>query len=245
MNKLFRFHTLSTGCLFLASLNSAFALDINITRTISYVDTLHNGTAVRIQRVQDETHSLEGEFSKTSRKCPPFCIQPEQVARGVETVAELELLQFIQDKVVRGTGLLIDTRTQSWYKQGTIPASINIPATAFTATTADSTEDSINNATLTRLGVQIRSSESETSIMDFLSESISDIFGSDNIDNEIKRKLNFDDAKDIMLWCNGMWSDQSAEAILGLIQIGYPADKIYYYRGGMQAWLSAGLTVVK
>lgn len=241
MNKLFRFHCLSTGCLFLASLSSAFALDINITKTISYVDTVHNGATVRIQRVQDETHSLEGEYSKTSRQCPPFCIQPEQVARGVETVAELELLQFIQDKVVRGTGLLIDTRTRSWHKQGTIPASINIPSTAFTATTADS----INNATLTRLGVQIKSSESETSIMDFLSGIISDIVDSDNIDNEIKRKLDFDNAKDIMLWCNGMWSDQSAEAILGLIQIGYPADKIYYYRGGMQAWLSAGLTVVK
>ncbi|HEB77112.1 MAG TPA: rhodanese-like domain-containing protein, partial [Methylothermaceae bacterium] len=30
-----------------------------------------------------------------------------------------------------------------------------------------------------------------------------------------------------------------------LISLGYPADKIKWYRGGMQAWLSLGLTTEK
>jgi len=48
-----------------------------------------------------------------------------------------------------------------------------------------------------------------------------------------------------MLWCNGPWCGQSPHAIRGLLDLGYPAEKLYYYRGGMQAWQSLGLTVVK
>jgi hypothetical protein len=29
-----------------------------------------------------------------------------------------------------------------------------------------------------------------------------------------------------------------------MIEAGYPAEKIHYYRGGMQVWRSLGLTVV-
>tara|TARA_R110000787_G_scaffold22441_6_gene65214 strand:- start:139 stop:240 length:102 start_codon:yes stop_codon:yes gene_type:complete len=29
-----------------------------------------------------------------------------------------------------------------------------------------------------------------------------------------------------------------------MIEAGFPADKIYYYRGGMQSWNALGLTVV-
>jgi rhodanese-related sulfurtransferase len=30
-----------------------------------------------------------------------------------------------------------------------------------------------------------------------------------------------------------------------MIEAGFPAEKIYYYRGGMQAWRMLGLTVVE
>jgi hypothetical protein len=40
-----------------------------------------------------------------------------------------------------------------------------------------------------------------------------------------------------------MWCGQSPHAIKNLLALGYPAEKIYYYRGGMQAWQSLGLTV--
>jgi rhodanese-related sulfurtransferase len=32
--------------------------------------------------------------------------------------------------------------------------------------------------------------------------------------------------------------------IKALLEVGYPAEKIKYYRGGMQAWTSLGLSVV-
>lgn len=236
MNKLFKFCCVFAGFLLLTSLGSAFGMEVNITKTISYVDTVHNKKSVRIQRIQDQNNTLAGAYTKTSRKCPPFCIQPMQVARGVTTVGELEVMEFIQERVNRGSGVLIDARTPSWYEKGTIPSSINIPFTAFATTTSDE----VKGKALEKLGVRMKSSKSETSIMDFFSQLISD-----EDEDEIKQHLNFEYAKDIMLWCNGIWCGQSPEAIKGLLRIGYPADKIYYYRGGMQAWSSVGLTVVK
>ncbi len=54
----------------------------------------------------------------------------------------------------------------------------------------------------------------------------------------------FSQAKTLVLWCNGPWCGQSPSAIRGLIGIGYPEDKLRYYRGGMQLWRIFGLPVV-
>jgi rhodanese-related sulfurtransferase len=53
----------------------------------------------------------------------------------------------------------------------------------------------------------------------------------------------FSNARDILLFCNGPWCDQSPRAIRALVKLGYPVNKMYYYRGGMQDWLLLGLTV--
>jgi len=57
--------------------------------------------------------------------------------------------------------------------------------------------------------------------------------------------LNFKNAKTIIMYCNGIWCGQSPTAIRNLLNYGYPAARIKYYRGGMQNWESLGLTVVK
>lgn len=54
----------------------------------------------------------------------------------------------------------------------------------------------------------------------------------------------FSKAKELSLFCNGPWCDQSPRAIKGLIKIGYPSEKLAYYRGGMQLWKLFGLTTV-
>ena len=54
----------------------------------------------------------------------------------------------------------------------------------------------------------------------------------------------FSDAKQVVFWCNGPWCGQSPGAIEGLLSHGYPPEKVYYYRGGMQMWKALGLTVV-
>jgi len=55
---------------------------------------------------------------------------------------------------------------------------------------------------------------------------------------------NFTEAKTILLYCNGAWCGQSPTAIKALLTIGYPANKMKYYRGGMQAWQLLGLTTI-
>jgi hypothetical protein len=54
----------------------------------------------------------------------------------------------------------------------------------------------------------------------------------------------FRGALDILLFCNGPWCDQSPRAIKNLIALGYPPEKLYYYRGGMQVWQLLGLTTI-
>lgn len=44
-----------------------------------------------------------------------------------------------------------------------------------------------------------------------------------------------------ILFCNGPQCPQSPRAIEALLEAGYPADKILYYRGGMHDWLTLGL----
>jgi len=54
----------------------------------------------------------------------------------------------------------------------------------------------------------------------------------------------FSNAKIILLYCNGAWCGQSPTAIKALMDIGYPEEKMKYYRGGMQAWQLLGLTTI-
>lgn len=53
----------------------------------------------------------------------------------------------------------------------------------------------------------------------------------------------FSGAETLLIFSNGAWDEQATLAIKNLIDVGYPEDKIRYYRGGMQMWNSVGLTV--
>ena len=52
------------------------------------------------------------------------------------------------------------------------------------------------------------------------------------------------EAKPVALFCNGVWCGQSPTAIRNMIKAGYPANRIFYYRGGMQGWRLLGLTMI-
>jgi len=55
---------------------------------------------------------------------------------------------------------------------------------------------------------------------------------------------NFDKAKTLAMFCNGYWCGQTPALIWALLYEDYPEDKLKYYRGGMQAWTSLGLTTI-
>lgn len=54
-----------------------------------------------------------------------------------------------------------------------------------------------------------------------------------------------ENAVQVALFCNGPWCGQSPTAARWMIDAGYPAERIHYYRGGMQVWRMLGLTVTE
>jgi len=188
---------------------------VNITRTLSSVAVQHNGNTVTIQRQQDTGNRMNPEFTLTSRKCPPFCIQPVKIAPGVETVGEVEVLEYLQRKADGDdTVLVIDSRGPKWLAKGTIPGSVNIHYKKLSLNTADEDE---------------------------MADIIEKQFGAERLE----KLWDFSDARTLVFFCNGMWCGQSPRNIRSLLRIGYPPAKIKWYRGGMQAWETMGLTAVK
>ncbi len=215
----------------LAAPLSAAARDVNITEYLPEVRVTANGRTYTIDRIQNENNELTGGFAKTSRKCPPFCIHPMEPVPGVTTVGELELLEFLKNRVEKGAGMLIDSRVESFYVKGTIPGSVNIPFTAFSG---DDRDPNFREA-MAKLGAMRGESVNWS---DSVHRSADEL-------GEKNRKLawDFSRAKDVLLFCNGPWCDQSPRAIRALVKVGYPVNKIFYYRGGMQDWLLLGLSV--
>lgn len=210
----------------------ATALEVNIAELIPYVDVMHEGKKVRVMRIQDTDHVLTGGFTKTSRSCPPFCYHPMQVAPGVTTVGEVEVVKFMADEVNRGSGLIIDARTPQWYQGGTIPGSVNIP---FTILSGDDIKAPELQAAMEQFGARQKApGEMETGFLQRL------FGGAEKSDSP----WDFSQAKNLLLFCNGPWCDQSPRAIKGLLNLGYPAEKLFYYRGGMQNWQVGGFTTV-
>lgn len=199
-----------TVALLSGAVRMAEAQDVRLTEEMTEAQVMLNGQAVVISRNQDPTAALSGDFAKTSRPCPPFCIHPMEAAPGVETLGELELITFLQDHVSPGSGVLMDSRLPEWFVKGTIPGSINVPFATLAPT------NPYREQILQALGARPRATGG----------------------------LDFSQALDIALFCNGPWCDQSPRAIRYLIDAGYPAEKLRYYRGGMQNWLLLGLTVV-
>lgn len=199
----------------LASTQVSLAEDrpVGITSDLMSFTMTHEGEAFEIKRNQDSANEIHPNYALTSRPCPPFCLQPMILAPGVETLGELEFIAYMQ-RLQAGDNsiIIIDSRTEDWVKRGTIPGAINIPWTAL-------------------------SQSSGADIFD-IALIMSDEFAvQDN-----SGLWDFSAAKTLVLFCNGAWCGQSPANIRTLLQYGYPADKLKWYRGGMQAWETFGLT---
>ncbi|OOY05649.1 rhodanese-like domain-containing protein [Thioclava sp. F28-4] len=177
----------------------AFAEPVNIRPDVMSVTVDTAKGPVEIKRIQDNENKLEGDWAKTSRPCPSFCIQPMIPAPGVTPVGELEMLEFLKDPNV----VVVDGRVTRDFEGGAIPGAINIPYMEAPD----------------RLGELGCQPDFEGFICDG------------------------EDVKSVALYCNGPWCGQSPTAARRMIEAGFPAEKIYYYRGGMQQWRLLGLTV--
>jgi rhodanese-related sulfurtransferase len=103
---------------------------VKITQDIPYLLVNHMGQKVKVARIQDTDNILTDDYTKTSRSCPPFCINSTKIDKNIQTIAEIEIAQFMKDKVSTNKGKVIDARLKSWYELETIPSAVNIPYTA-------------------------------------------------------------------------------------------------------------------
>ena len=197
-----------------------------------FLHVIHEGRSDKVQRVQDPDYELKGYFAKTARKCPPFCIQPVSPDPSVSGIGEVELFDFMETRLRDGTGLLIDARTESWYRKGTIPGSVNYPFTLFDGDSRDPGMVQL----LKTFGAKERGEVGAVTQM------LEDWGWSDSRNKT--EDWDFSEAKELVFWCNGPACGQSPRAIRGLLNVGYPSEKLKYYRGGMQMWQLWGLTTV-
>jgi rhodanese-related sulfurtransferase len=193
----------------LLAAQAAAAQSVNLTEDMATAQFTIAGQTMLIARNQDEAATLTGDFAKTSRACPPFCIQRMEPMRGVQTIAELELIAFLEDEVATGAGVLIDARLPEWFAKGSIPGAVNLPFATLDAT------NPFRNDILMALGAVPTGGST----------------------------FDFTNAANLTLFCNGIWSDQALRGLQALRAAGYPAEKLFYYRGGMQDWQILGLTM--
>lgn len=197
----------------LADENPADHKPVGITSNMMSVEVIHRGEPFRISRHPNNSNTVKPDYAITSRPCPPFCIRPVKLAPGVETIGELEMLDYLVAASSNSDILVIDSRTPDWVAKGTIPGSVSIPWTLLNPETSDP---------LT------------------IAEIMQTKFGAVQTDE----LWDFSQAKTLVLYCNGMWCGQSPRNILTLLRYGFPAEKIKWYRGGMQDWEILGLTTV-
>jgi len=184
---------------------------VKISNDIASVYTTDSGKKIKVERIQDTSNRLTDDYTKTSRPCPPFCIQPTKIHPEIKNIAELEIIKFMQDKVINNTGVIIDARLKSWFELETIPSAINIPFPV------------MQNATKEK------------------AEMIFKILGM-KVEND--GKWNFENVKELAVFCNGVWCEQSAHFITGMLKYNYPTEKLSYYRSGFQGWKLLGLTTI-
>lgn len=189
-------------------------LRVKITESLPYLELGIGSDRILLMRHQDPDHLIASPYNQTARDCPPYCVQPMHLAPGVETIGELELIDYLRRAAAGEPVLVIDSRTPVWTARGIIPGAIEVPYTRLDPMTADPA--AVAELLELELGVA-----------------------------RVDGLWNFETAKTLVLYCNGAWCGQSPTNIRALLNYGYPAHKLKWYRGGIQAWEQLGLTTVK
>jgi rhodanese-related sulfurtransferase len=206
---------------------------VGITPSLMSVTVNHNGKPVEIKRNQDNNAKVIPAFASTSRPCPPFCIQPISLAPGLETLGEVEIIDYLKKQSDGDSSIVvIDSRTPDWVAKGTIPGSVNIPWTSLT-TAKGATTEGITKIMTNDFGVKLSKGADAFAVDEAIAA------------GDTSKVFDYSNAKTLVMFCNGMWCGQSPASIATLLKFGYPAEKMKWYRGGMQDWAILGLTTTK
>lgn len=149
-----------------------------------------DGRAVKIERAEKDGENMmiprfadEPGFVRVDATWGK--IQPLELAPGVRTVAEPELIEHLE-----AGRPVVDTRRDEHRQQARIPGTLGIP----------------HEQIVERI---------------------------DELDRE----------QVTVLMCNGPQCGATPHAVRELLEHGYPAEKLRYYRGGLHDWMTLGLPI--
>lgn len=175
--------------------------------TSAITSFVFNGQRLTIHQSTDVSGAKLLQFAALPTSCAGACVSPMVAARGVQTVGELEVLEFLKFSVEPGVGLVIDARPQEQRRQGFLPSSINIPVATLAGATPYRTQ------ILEALGGRRTSGG-----------------------------WDFSAAYELVVYDIGPGTSDAPELLRELVAAGYPAAKLFFYRGGMQTWAGLGLS---
>lgn len=184
--------------------------EVAITPDLESLTVHHGSREIEIRRNQDTGAMVDFDYALTSRACPPYCIQPMTISAGVETIGEIELLRALQRRAQENPGTLLIDSRTQEWVSRGV-----IPG----AVNIPWTELHPTEADPKRVAERLE--------LDFGAVRRGPIW-------------DFSQAKTLILYCNGPWCGQSPTNIRALLNLGYPASKLKWYRGGMQSWASLG-----
>jgi len=176
--------------------------------TQAKVSFLFNGAQVSIDRDNNQAAQYAATFTAKDKNCGAACIAPMQVATGVATFDEPQVLRFLVDVVANNRGLMVDARSPDDRAQGFIPGSVSLPHA-----TLDPAQGYWANV-IAALGAKASGAA-----------------------------FNFANARALLVYDTGPSSDDAGKLVKNLLAVGYPAEKIKYYRGGMQVWSVLGFNI--
>jgi len=98
---------LSTAVAAVLTTSSAFAGEKVTGKAVGIVKGVME--VAGISRNQDNKATIDPAFAKTSRPCPPFCIQPTApfAPAAVDTVTELDVIHAARDAANGDTSVLV------------------------------------------------------------------------------------------------------------------------------------------
>lgn len=217
-------------------LGSLFAAENPMSLQFTGVKTTHVMSDGSLKEVLIERHSdvtcnvvginpeaiFSGDYA--GKHVPPACqksfvttvgkVQPMSFAQGVTTVGEVEVLDFIQNKA----NVKPDKYILIDARKSDWYEQLTIPS-------------SVN--------IPFDEIEYDEAIPEDF-ERVQKLLGFQTLGST----YDFSHAKTALLFCNGIWCVQSRLAIEKLIKMGYPKEKLLWYRGGLQDWLLLGFSAI-
>lgn len=88
---------------------------------------IFNGERVLIGRGNPDAARFAMRFASVQDECDRPCIAPLQVAEGVQSLDESQVLDFLTTQVAGNIGLMVDARRPEERAVGFIPGSVNLP----------------------------------------------------------------------------------------------------------------------